>query len=116
MYLILLMFLAIYRVRHKKSKKLSVGERRRLSIAEEICHGPSLLLIDEPTTGQDVLDEAIMMQTFREMVNQDRTVVAAVHTVNSFYTSEYDNGISLNFTNVISPPQELCNYSTEFCY
>jgi ABC-type multidrug transport system ATPase subunit len=72
-------------VRKVKAKSLTIGERRRLSIAEEIVHGPGLLLIDEPTTFQDIRDEAIMMQTFREMVNQDRTVVAAVHTVRYIY-------------------------------
>ena len=39
------------------------------------------LLIDEPTTGLTVQDEAVLMATFREMVNQDRNVVAAMYHV-----------------------------------
>lgn len=31
-----------------KSKRLTPGAKKRLSIAEEVVHGPSLLLIDEP--------------------------------------------------------------------
>ena len=67
----------------KKAKHISKGERRRLSIAEEIVSGPYLLLMDEPTTGLDMHDESVMMQTFREMVNQDRTVVTSMHQVSS---------------------------------
>jgi ABC-type multidrug transport system ATPase subunit len=64
----------------KKCKSITHGERRRLSIAEEIVGGPSLLLIDEPTTElDDIHDTSVMMQCFREMVNQDRTVVCAMH-------------------------------------
>lgn len=71
----------LIRIANKKAKNLTKGQRRRLSIAEEIVGGPALLLIDEPTTNLDSLDESVMMQTFREMVNQDRTVVAAMHQV-----------------------------------
>lgn len=64
-----------------KVSQLTRGERRRVSIAEEIVHGPSLLLIDEPTTHLDLLDESVMMMTFREMVNQDKTVVTTSYQV-----------------------------------
>jgi ABC-type multidrug transport system ATPase subunit len=82
-------------IAHKKCKSISKGQRRRVSIAEEIVGGPSLLLIDEPTTdihddsyaghdsaGTAIEDESIMMQCFRELVNQDRTVVCAMHKPN----------------------------------
>lgn len=66
-------------VKNQKSKVLSAGDRRRLSIAEEIVHGPSLLIIDEPTTNLDIRDVSTMLLTFREMVNQDKTVIASMH-------------------------------------
>lgn len=77
----------VNRVQSKKVKSLTKGELRRLSIAEEIVHGPSLLLIDEPTTGLTPQDESVMLRTFREMVNQDRTVVAAMYHVSLFLRS-----------------------------
>lgn len=63
----------------RKVRKLNSGEFKRLSIAEEMVHGPKLLFMDEPTTGVSIFEQAIMMATFREMVNQDRTVVATIH-------------------------------------
>ena len=68
-------------VKDKKVKQLTAGDVRRLSIAEEIVHGPSLLLIDEPTTGLNMTDVATMLRTFREMVNQDKTVIATLYQV-----------------------------------
>jgi ABC-type multidrug transport system ATPase subunit len=66
-------------VKDFKSKDLGAGDRRRLSIAEEIVHGPNLLIIDEPTTGLELRDVSTMLLTFREMVNQDKTVIASMH-------------------------------------
>lgn len=64
---------------HKKVKHLTPGERRRLSIAEECVIFPSLLLIDEPCTALGLLDESVLLRAFREMVNNDKTVVCTLH-------------------------------------
>jgi ABC-type multidrug transport system ATPase subunit len=63
----------------RKAKTLNPGEMKRLAIAEEMVHGPKLLLMDEPLTGVSQYEASVMMMCFREMVNQDRTVVASVH-------------------------------------
>jgi ABC-type multidrug transport system ATPase subunit len=64
---------------NKKTKKCTPGELKRVSIAEEMVAGPKLLLMDEPTTGVNIYEIVVLLQTFREMVNQDRTVVASIH-------------------------------------
>ena len=76
--------LICHRFASVKSKNLTPGARKRLSIAEEIVHGPMLLLMDEPLSGLDTKDIAILMNVFREMVNQDRTVVSTAHQVSFF--------------------------------
>ena len=63
----------------KKTKHLNQGQLKRLSIAEEIVHGPKLLYIDEPTTGISLAEASVLLLTFREMVNNDRTVVMTSH-------------------------------------
>ena len=64
---------------NKKVKYLNKGEYKRLSIAEEMVHGPKLLLMDEPTTGVSLYETSVLLTTFREMVNADRTVVATMY-------------------------------------
>ncbi len=82
-----------YRVLDVRSKKLDPGSLRRLSIAEEVVHGPTLLLADEPITGLSTKDASIIMTgAFRELVNQERTVIITLHQVsyhihtNIYYT------------------------------
>jgi ABC-type multidrug transport system ATPase subunit len=70
-------------VAEKKVKYLNKGEYKRLSIAEEMVHGPKLLLMDEPTTGVSLYEASVLLLTFREMVNADRTVVASMYQPNA---------------------------------
>ena len=58
---------------------MNKGELKRLSIAEEIVHGPKLLLMDEPTTGISLVETAIMLQVFREMVNSNRSIISNIY-------------------------------------
>ena len=74
--------LALYSVAHTKAKKLTSGEQRRLTIAEDIVHGPHLIMIDEPITNLNARESSIIMtQAVRELVNQDRTVIITLHQV-----------------------------------
>lgn len=67
-------------VAHTKAKKLTSGEQRRLTIAEDIVHGPHLIMIDEPITNLNARESSIIMtQAVRELVNQDRTVIITLH-------------------------------------
>ena len=67
-----------------KTKHLSAGCLRRLSIAEEIVCGPTLVFVDEPTTDLDLRENSIIVTAvLRELVNQDRTVVVTMHQVPS---------------------------------
>ena len=85
----------------KKTKNLLPGERRRLSIAEEIVHGPSLLLIDEPTHNLGPADESVMMRVFREMVNQDKTVIATMRQPSAVSFGLFDTVLLLSKGRVI---------------
>ena len=80
---------------HKRVRQLTPGERRRLSIAEEIVHGPLLLLIDEPDTNLSAIDSSILYRTFREMVNQDRTVIATLHQPSASVFNLFDTVVLL---------------------
>ena len=61
--------------------KLSGGQRKRASVALELLTGPSLLLLDEPTTGLDpALDRQVMMM-LRQLADAGRTVLVVTHSV-----------------------------------
>lgn len=59
---------------------MTAGQIRRLSIAEEIVHGPNLIFLDEPITNLPPKDASVIMSgTLRELVNQERTVICSMH-------------------------------------
>ena len=65
----------LYEARKTKSKALSGGMRRRLSIAMAIIGQPDILILDEPTTG---LDPASRRQVWEvlERVKEGKSVVS----------------------------------------
>ncbi|XP_020691517.1 ABC transporter G family member 45 isoform X1 [Dendrobium catenatum] len=58
---------------------LSAEQRKRLSIAVELVASPSIIFMDEPTTGLDARAAAIVMRTVRKTVDTGRTVVCTIH-------------------------------------
>ncbi|MCM8748562.1 energy-coupling factor ABC transporter ATP-binding protein [Thermomicrobiaceae bacterium CFH 74404] len=58
---------------------LSQGEKRRLSVATALVLRPRLLILDEPTFGQDRRTTALIMGRLRELVRGGGTVVAITH-------------------------------------
>lgn len=57
----------------------SGGEKRRTSIGVQILANPSLLFLDEPTTGLDATSALHVMATLKHLSKTGRTVVASIH-------------------------------------
>jgi ABC-type multidrug transport system ATPase subunit/ABC-type multidrug transport system permease subunit len=58
---------------------LSGGQRKRTGVAAELLGRPSLLFLDEPTTGLDPGLETKMMGLLRELADDSRAVVVVTH-------------------------------------
>ncbi|OIW01495.1 hypothetical protein TanjilG_19421 [Lupinus angustifolius] len=58
---------------------LTTEQRKRLTIAVELVANPSIIFMDEPTTGVDARAAAVVMRTVRNTVDTGRTVVCTIH-------------------------------------
>ncbi|KAK4493468.1 hypothetical protein RD792_006030, partial [Penstemon davidsonii] len=58
---------------------LSTEQRKRLTIAVELVANPSIILMDEPTTGLDARAAAIVMRAVKNVANTGRTIVCTIH-------------------------------------
>ena len=57
---------------------LSGGERQRIGLARAFLHDAPLMLLDEPTSNLDSLNEAVILKSLREE-KEDKTVVLVSH-------------------------------------
>ena len=60
---------------------LGRGERARVAIAAALAMGSQILLLDEPTAGQDYNNSLRIMDTLRELHRSGRTIVFVTHTM-----------------------------------
>ncbi len=60
---------------------LSGGERKRVALACVLALGPRILVLDEPTIGQDGSQKNNLMKILREMNKEGRTVIVVTHDV-----------------------------------
>ncbi|PIE82516.1 MAG: energy-coupling factor ABC transporter ATP-binding protein [Chloroflexi bacterium] len=58
---------------------LSHGEKRRLSVATMLAVGQEILILDEPTFGQDQRNATALMQILKELHAAGRTVIIITH-------------------------------------
>ncbi|KAK7208609.1 ABC efflux transporter [Myxozyma melibiosi] len=60
-------------------KGLSGGEKRRLSIGIQLLSNPSVLFLDEPTTGLDAYSALLLVQTLKKLARKGRTLITSIH-------------------------------------
>jgi ABC-2 type transport system ATP-binding protein len=63
---------------HKKIRALSKGYRQRVGLAQALIHDPSVLILDEPTTGLDPNQLEEIRHLIRE-ISREKTVMLSSH-------------------------------------
>jgi ABC-2 type transport system ATP-binding protein len=63
---------------HKKINQLSKGYQQRVGLAGAILHNPSILILDEPTTGLDP-NQLVEIRTLIKELGKDKTVLFSTH-------------------------------------
>ena len=63
-----------------EQRGISGGERKRVSIAEQLVSNPRLVFLDEPTTGLDAFTAMSLCERIKNYARQDRkTVLMTIH-------------------------------------
>jgi ABC-type Mn2+/Zn2+ transport system ATPase subunit len=91
---------ALERVRmHDLSKRLigelSGGQQRRVLIARALAQQADLLLLDEPFTGLDATAQHDLIQLFKELSAEGKTLFVATHDL-SCVAEDFDHAVLLN--------------------
>ena len=90
-------------------KGCSGGERRRVSLGVQLLANPSVLFLDEPTTGLDATSAFLLMRTLKNLAAKGRTILTTIHQPRSEIWDLFDNlAILTRGSPVFVGPREDC--------
>lgn len=84
------------RVGNSQHRGCSGGEKRRVSIGVQLLANPSVLFLDEPTTGLDATSAFQLIRTLKKLAHKGRTIVTTIHQPRSEIWDLFDNLIVLS--------------------
>lgn len=78
------------------NKTISGGQRKRLNIALELVREPSILFVDEPTSGLSSRDSENVMDLLRELALKGKLIFVVIHQPSSDIYKMFDKMIILD--------------------
>jgi energy-coupling factor transport system ATP-binding protein len=66
-------------LRDESPFSLSGGERKRVSLAAVLCLSPDIIILDEPTTGQDAQQKKSIAKVIKRLNQEGKTLILISH-------------------------------------
>jgi ABC-type multidrug transport system ATPase subunit len=84
------------RIGNSSHRGCSGGEKRRVSIGVQLLANPSVLFLDEPTTGLDATSAFQLIRTLKMLAQKNRTIITTIHQPRSEIWDLFDNLVVLS--------------------
>lgn len=69
----------LYEQRNRKIEELSKGNQQKIQFILSLIHDPSLLILDEPFTGLDPLNQVLLKEIILEKSEEGKTILFSTH-------------------------------------
>jgi len=79
--------LNLFQYRNTIPFDLSGGEKKRVALASVLCLNPDILILDEPTIGQDSQQKKYLINLIDDLRDQGKTIIIITHDIE--FASEY---------------------------
>jgi sodium transport system ATP-binding protein len=63
----------------RRSESFSTGMKQKIAIARAVVHSPELVILDEPTTGLDIMATQTVLEFIRGLKEQGTQVIFSTH-------------------------------------
>jgi ABC-2 type transport system ATP-binding protein len=107
-----LQLLDLWAARDRRAGRLSGGMQRRLELACALVHDPTLLILDEPTAGNDPLLRATVWNELHRLRDEGRTILITTQYVNEAEECDDVALIADGRLVALAPPDELRRAAT----
>jgi energy-coupling factor transport system ATP-binding protein len=76
-----LSYFSLVEYRKRSPLNLSGGEKKRLCLACILAWEPEVIILDEPTVGQDYIEKVKLQELIKSLVSKEKTVIIISHDV-----------------------------------